>query len=73
MICIRIFDTREEAELAKKVLEEGGILSVVSEDKFEDVPIQNYGVPARYRLKVDEADYYKTARFLAGKLKNRKD
>jgi hypothetical protein len=56
MITIRIFDTLEEAENARKVLEEGGIKSLVTEDQFDGVPIQKFNVPARYRLKVADED-----------------
>ncbi len=72
MICIRIFKTREEAEQAKKILAEGGISAAISEDKFNNVPIQNFGVSARIRLHVSDKDYIRTARFLANKLKKAK-
>ena len=68
MICIRFFKTREEAEMGKKVLDEGGIQSEVTEDKFNNVPIQEFGVTARFRLNVADGDYYKAANFLAKKL-----
>lgn len=71
MIWIRIFDTRQEAERAQKILKEGGIDSSVSEDKFAGVPIQKFNVPARYRLMIDKKDYIKTAKYLAGKLKEK--
>ncbi len=70
MICIRIFKTRQEANLAKKVLEEGGISASISEDKFNNVPIQNFGVQARFRLHVADEDFYPAVKFLAGKLKD---
>ena len=73
MTLIRIFDSREEAEKAKKILKEGGIEALISEDKFEGVPIQKFNVPARFRLLVDDRDFYKAARFLAGKLKKTKN
>lgn len=69
MICIRFFKTRKEAELGKKVLGTGGIESAVSEDKFNNVPIQEFGVQARFRLNVPEKDFKKAANFLAKKLK----
>jgi len=69
MICIRFFKTREEAELGKKILAEGGISSIVSEDTFNNVPIQEFGVQARFRLNVAEDDYLRSARFLAKKLR----
>lgn len=69
VVCIRFFKTRKEAEFAKKILEEGGISSVVSEDKFNNVPIQEFGVAARFRLNVSEEDYYRSANFLAKKLR----
>ncbi len=69
MICIRIFKTREEAERAKKVLETGNFIATVSEDTFNNVPIQEFGVPARFRLKIEDKDYPRVTRFLAEKLK----
>ena len=71
MICIRIFKTREEAEWAKGILEKGEISAMVSEDSFNNVPIQNFGVPARFRLKVEDRDFYRAAKFLASKIKKR--
>lgn len=70
MVCIRIFDTREEAERARDILKEGDIASKISEDKFNGVPIQEFDVPARFRLFVDDKDYHRTAKFLADKLKD---
>lgn len=72
MICIRFFKTRKEAEWGKKVLETGEILAKVSEDKFNNVPIQEFGVQARFRLNVERKDFNKAANFLAKKLKERK-
>lgn len=71
MILERVFDTLEHAESAKEILEEGGIIAVVSEDKFEGVPIQKFNVPARYRLFVEDRDFPKTTKFLAEKLRIR--
>lgn len=68
MTLVRIFDTRSEAEVAQKVLKVGGIDSAVTEDKFAGVPIQKFGVSARFRLLVADEDYVKTAKYLAGKL-----
>ena len=69
MALVRIFDTRAEA--AQKVLKVGGIDSVITEDKFAGVPIQKFGVRARFRLFVADVDYIKTAKYLAGKLKKK--
>ena len=71
MIPVRIFDTRNEAEKAQKVLSDGGIESRVSEDKLWGIPIQRFGVSARYRLLVEDKDYPKTVKFIAGKLKEK--
>lgn len=71
MILIRVFKTRREANVARKVLEDGGINATVSEDKFHGVPIQNYEVPARFRLLVEDKDFPRTTKFLAEKLKKR--
>jgi len=72
MICIRIFRTSWEAERGKEALAESGITATVSEDKFNDVPIQRYGVPARFRLLVADEDYLKSAQFLVKKLRLKK-
>jgi hypothetical protein len=74
VISIRIFKTREDAEWAKKALEEGGILTTISEDKFNNVPIQEFGVQARFRLNVtDNKDLNRAAQFLAKKLRKAKE
>ena len=72
MIHVRIFDTRHEAERAQKILKDGGIDSKVSEDKLWGIPIQRFGVSARYRLLVEDKDYPKTVKYIAGKLKKKK-
>ena len=72
MVCVRIFKTREEAEWAKEVLKEGGFSTFISEDKFNNVPIQEFRVPARFRLNIADEDLNKAAKFLAQKLKNTK-
>lgn len=69
MSLIRIFKTSQEAQLAKKILEESGIACYVSEDKFNNVPIQEFGVRARFRLTVADKDYNKAAMFIAQKLR----
>jgi len=69
MIWVRIFDTRQEAQRAQKILADGGIESVVSEDKLWGIPIQRFGVRARFRLMVEDRDYPKTVKFIAEKLK----
>jgi hypothetical protein len=71
VICIRIFDTRAEAEWGRKVLFGGGISAKITEDNFYGVPIQKFGVRARYRLWVDDGDYLKSAKFLAKKLRKK--
>lgn len=55
--------------MAKRMLQEGGIFATVSEDTFNGVPIQKFGVPARFRLKVAQKDLNCAAYFLAAKLK----
>jgi hypothetical protein len=69
MTLIRIFKARKEAEWAMQILKEGGIPAFVSEDTFNDVPIQEFGVTARFRVLVNDDDYFKAAAFLADKLK----
>jgi hypothetical protein len=72
MKLVRIFDTSSQAELAQKILKDGGIEAVVLEDKFDGVPIQEFNVPARYRLLVEDNDYQKTINYIAGKLRENK-
>lgn len=69
MVWIRIFRTREEAERAKNIIESGGFFATISEDKLFGIPIQRFGVPARFRLEVAREDFEKVAEFLAKKLK----
>jgi hypothetical protein len=69
MATVRIFKTRKEAELAKKIVEEGGFLADITEDKFNGVPIQKFGVRARFRLNVAREDYFKVANYLAKRLR----
>lgn len=71
MITIRIFRTREQAEFGKEILASGGIASEITEDMFHHEPIQKFGVPARFRLKVANEDFGKAAQFLAKKLKEK--
>ncbi len=72
MVWIRIFRTRKEAEWAQKVLKKGGFRPTISEDKLFGIPIQRFGVPARFRLMIERQDLEKAAGFLAEKLKKRK-
>ena len=71
MVWIRIFRTRKEAEWAQKILRKGGFQSTISEDKLFGIPIQRFGVPARFRLLIERRDLEKAAEFLAQKLKQR--
>lgn len=71
MILIRVFNTRKQANAARKALEDGGINATVSEDKLYGVPIQKFGVRARFRLLVEDKDFPKTTKFLSEKLKKR--
>lgn len=71
MALIRIFKTRKEAIWAKNILAEGRIVAEVVEDKFNDVPIQEFGVRARFRVIVADEDFQKSVEFLAGKLPRR--
>ena len=72
MICIRIFKTWEEAKWAQGILQESGIFSTITEDTFNNVPIQKFGVPARFRLKIEAKDLNRAAHFLADKLGSNK-
>jgi hypothetical protein len=70
MIWIRIFRTRKQAEAARAVLRQGGIETFIVEQDFEGVPIQRYGVPARFSLEVRSSkEYFRAAEFLAKKMK----
>jgi len=71
MVWIRIFRTRREAELAQEALREGGFNSTISEDKLFGIPIQRFGVPARFRLMIERRYLEKAAEFLAKKLKKK--
>ena len=70
MVWIRIFRTRKEAERARNILKSGGFHTWVTEDTLFGIPIQRFGVPARFRLEVESRDFKKVAEFLAKKLKN---
>ncbi len=69
MIVIRYFHTRKQAEMAVAVLRSGGIHAEVAEDKFEGVPIQEFNVPARFKLMILSTDMNRAAKFLATSLK----
>ena len=71
MALIRIFRTRKEAQFAKEILEEGGFIATIYEDKFNGTPIQEYDVPARFRLEIPREDVGKAAKFLLKKLKRK--
>lgn len=68
MVWIRIFRTRKEAERAQKILKEGGFETKISEDKLFGIPIQRFGVPARFRLLIEGKDLERAAEYLAKKL-----
>ena len=72
MVWIRIFRTRKEAQVAQKVLKKGGFRPTISEDKLFGIPIQKFGVPARFRLMIERQDLEKSAEFLTRQLKKRK-
>lgn len=69
MALIRIFRTREQAEFAQKILKDGGIPTEIEEDQFHGVPIQKFGVPARFRLTTSLEYYEKAALYLVNKMK----
>lgn len=72
MIAIRFFRTRAEAEMASKVLKDAGFYTEIEEDKLYDVPIQNYNVPARFRLNILANDLARVSDFLAKKVKSKR-
>lgn len=71
-VWIRIFRTRGEAEWAQETLQKGGFETSISEDKLFGIPIQRFGVPARFRLLIERRDLEKAAEFLAGQLRKEK-
>ncbi len=64
MIAIRYFKTRKQAEVAASILRSGGFLAEVEEDKFEGVPIQEFNVPARFKLMIMNSDVKRAAKYL---------
>ena len=70
--CIRIFRTQQEADWAKKLLKEGGIVASVSKDYFNGVPIEKFGVHNRFRLIIEREDVKKAAKFLSEKLRKKR-
>lgn len=72
MILVRVFETRGEAENAKNILKKGGIQSRVTEDKLWGIPIQKFGVSARFRLMVNDSDYPKTIKYISEKINKKK-
>lgn len=72
MVTIRVFRTRYEADKARKLLVEAGLYAEVTEDKIYGTPIQEYNVPARFRLNVFNTDLKRVSEFLTKRLKDRK-
>ena len=72
MVWIRIFRTRKEAEWAKEILKKDGFKTNISEDKLFGIPIQKFGVSARFRLLIERHDLERAAEFLAKKLRKEK-
>lgn len=72
MLCLRVFRTRKEAENAKTLLEQAGIIAVIKHDKFNNSPIEKFGVPARFKLIIPRDDLNKAASFLAKQIRIRK-
>jgi hypothetical protein len=68
-VCMRIFFSREDAESAQDILKKGGFVSSISEDHFGELKLTDLGMVPRFRLMVEQRDYYKIAQFLANKLK----
>lgn len=71
MICIRYFRTRQKAEFACELLKKEGFECEVDYDKFLNDPISKYGVPDRFKLMVNDSDYFKIADALAKKVKKK--
>lgn len=66
--CIRIFRTREQAELAQEVLKEAGISSRIKEDGFGKLTLKDLDMPSRFRLYIPKDEIDNAATFLAQKL-----
>ncbi len=66
--CIRIFRTREQAELAQEILVKAGIPSKIKEDGFGTLTLKDLNMPSRFRLYIPKDEIGNAATFLAQKL-----
>lgn len=69
--CVRIFFDKDQAEFAKKILEDAGIYSRISEDMFADLRLTDLGMLPRFRLYIRKHDIPRAGEFLAKKLRER--
>lgn len=67
--CIRYFKTKELAEKAKMVVEEGGFEAYVAEDTFRGLTLEELNIPPRYKLYVEMDEIKSVAKYLAEKIK----
>lgn len=72
MALIRVFRTKKEAMDAKSILDEAGFTTSIRHDNLYGTPIEEYGVPARWRLEIRQEEFEKAAQFLASKIKHDK-
>lgn len=69
MICIRIFQTFQDAKKAKEILTHIGISATVNEDRFGTKTLSQYGFPSRFRLFIRRDDFEKAVTFMESELK----
>lgn len=67
MRCIRIFKTLDAAKQASETLKEANIKSLIKEDRFGKLTLEDLGMTPRFRLYIDRNDITKAAEFLAKK------
>lgn len=70
--CIRIFNSRVEAENARKVLVRGGFECYLKEDRFVKLRLPDLGMLPRCRLYVEQEEIPKVGEYLARKLQKSK-
>ncbi len=62
--CIRIFKTKEQALLAKAILQKAHIPATIKEDTFGDIKLPDIGIQARFRLYIEQRDISKAGMYL---------
>lgn len=69
--CIRYFYNEDNANLACKYLKKEGFDCYISEDKFEMLTLDKFGMRRRFRLMVERGDIYKIAEVLAKRVRKK--